>query len=90
MLQFEEIQAIIWHYKRLVRMRKALLQAERGLKEAKQKAKELSQHDEDESLQYNSDLDQLQLRSHQAQRDVLTRVRKDGAGRGRPPRPGMS
>ncbi|XP_010719588.1 coiled-coil domain-containing protein 42 isoform X1 [Meleagris gallopavo] len=73
--QFEEIQAIIWHYKMLVRIRKALLQAERGLREAKQKAKELSQYDEDESLQYNSDLDQLELRSHQAQRDVLTKER---------------
>ncbi|XP_040505902.1 coiled-coil domain-containing protein 42 isoform X2 [Gallus gallus] len=70
--QFEEIQAIIWRYKMLVRMRKALLQADRGLREAKQEAKELSQCAEDDSLQYNNDLDQLQLRSQQAHRDVLT------------------
>uniref|UniRef100_A0A8C9F1M0 Coiled-coil domain containing 42 n=1 Tax=Pavo cristatus TaxID=9049 RepID=A0A8C9F1M0_PAVCR len=70
--QFEEIQAIIWRYKMLVRMRKALLQAERGLREAKQQAKEFIHYSEDESLQYNDDVDQLQLRSHQARRDVLT------------------
>lgn len=89
-LQFEEIQAIIWRYKMLVRMRKALLQADRGLREAKQEAKELSQCVEDDSLQYNNDLDQLQLRSQQAHRDVLTWVRKDGAGRGTSPRPEMN
>ncbi|XP_021270900.1 coiled-coil domain-containing protein 42 [Numida meleagris] len=70
--QFEEIPEIIRHYKKLVRMRKALLQAERGLREAQQQAKELTQYAEDESLQYNSDQDQLELRSHQAHRDILT------------------
>ncbi|XP_072208388.1 coiled-coil domain-containing protein 42 [Excalfactoria chinensis] len=70
--QFEEIQAIMWRYKMLVRMRKALLQAERGIREAKQQAEELSQCAKDESLQYKDDLDQLELRYQQAQRDLLT------------------
>ncbi|XP_015735002.1 coiled-coil domain-containing protein 42 [Coturnix japonica] len=70
--QFEEIQAIMWRYRMLVRMRKALLQAERGLREAKEQAEEFSQCAEDGSLQYKDDLDQLELRYQQATKDILT------------------
>ncbi|OXB81198.1 UNVERIFIED_CONTAM: hypothetical protein H355_005128, partial [Colinus virginianus] len=71
-LQFEEVQAIIWHYKSLLRMHKAFLQEEQGFREAKQQANKFIQDTEDKSMQYKNELDQLKPRSHQARRDVLT------------------
>ncbi|XP_035198606.1 coiled-coil domain-containing protein 42, partial [Oxyura jamaicensis] len=73
---FEEIQTVIWRYKTLVRMRKDLLQAERGRREASEQAKELlaqyTEEKEEEILQYNNELAQLKLRFDEVHSDVLT------------------
>lgn len=91
-LQFEEIQKVIWRYKTLMRMNKDLLQAERGRREASEQAKELlaqyTEEKEEEILKYNNELAQLKLRFDEAHSDVLTWVRKHEVGRGRSPRPG--
>lgn len=92
MLQFEEIQEVIWRYKTLVRMHKDLLQAQLEHKEMSEQAKVLldqyTTQKEAEILQYKNELVQLQLRFDQAQSDVLSWVRKCGVGRGRSPGPG--
>lgn len=91
-LQFEEIQKVIWRYKTLMRMNKDLLQAERGRREASEQAKELlaqyTEEKEEEILKYNNELAQLKLRFDEVHSDVLTWVRKCEVGRGRSPRPG--
>lgn len=92
MLQFEEIQEVIWRYKTLVRIHKDLLQSQQGHKEMSEQAKVLLDQymaeKEAKILQYENELVQLQLRFDQAQADVLPWVRKCGVGRGRSPRPG--
>ncbi|NWX52078.1 CCD42 protein, partial [Steatornis caripensis] len=73
--QFEEIQEVIWRYKTLVRMRKDLLQSERGCKEMSKQAEVLlEQYTVDKAAEfqrYENELVQLQLRFEQAQSDVL-------------------
>lgn len=91
MLQFEEIQEIIWRYKTLMRVHKDLLQSQQGHVEMSEQANVLldqyTAEKEAEILQYQNELVQLQLRFDQTQNDILPWVRKCGAGRGRSPRP---
>lgn len=92
MLQFEEIREVISRYKTLVRMHKDLLQSQQRHKEMSEQAKVLldqyMEEKEAEILQYKNELVQLQLRFDQAQSDILSWVRKCGAGRGKSPRLG--
>ncbi|NXW56425.1 CCD42 protein, partial [Eurystomus gularis] len=71
--QSEEIQEVIWHYKTLERMRKDLLQTQQGHKEMSEQAKVLldTGNKKAEILRYKNELVELQLRFHQAQKDVL-------------------
>ncbi|NXC38339.1 CCD42 protein, partial [Penelope pileata] len=71
---FEDIQTIIRRYKMLVRTHKDLLQAEWDRTEVHEQGKEFVQYteDKDEILQHNTELDQLELLSDRAHRDVLT------------------
>lgn len=89
MLQFEDIQEIIWRYKTLVRVHKDLLQSQQSHKEMSEQAKVLldryTEEKEAEILQYENELVQLRLHFDQAQSDVLFWVRKCGVGRGRSP-----
>jgi len=86
------MEDVIWRYKTLVKMHNDLLHAQHKNKEMTEQAKVLldqyTAEKEAEILQYKTELVQLQLHFDQARSDVLLWVRKCGAGRQRPPRPG--
>lgn len=91
-LQFEDIQEVIWRYKTLVKMREDLLQARQENREMSEQAEVLldqyTAEKEAEILQREDELVQLQQHLDQARKNSILWVRKCGAGRGRSPRSG--